>query len=72
MFEDDQNVIHVKVMRLYTVCLLHTYQVVFQGDVSIQARSLARARTHMPHGPFFSNTHTNQEGHRVKGYKARA
>ena len=62
MFEDDQNVIHVKVMRHYTVCLLRTYRVVFQGDVSIQARLLAHTHTHThthtPHLPFFSNTCT--------------
>ena len=62
MFEDDQNVIHVKVMRHYTVCLLRTYRVVFQGDVSIQARLLAHTHTHTHPISLFSQTHAHKPG----------
>lgn len=50
------------VMGLYVVCLSRCRK-------CFKELHLSHTHTHMPRGSFSS---TNQEGHQVKGYKARA
>lgn len=56
--------------------LLRTYQDVGRLSRScIHSGEISLSHTHMPWGSFsnkHTHTHTNQEGHQVKGYKARA